>query len=97
MAIYIVGQSNLRIILETDVNLSTNDTLLIKYKNPEGTTGSWSATISTDTSKIYYDVVSTTDINIAGKWYFWAHATFADATVGKGAAASQTFIKEGDV
>jgi hypothetical protein len=97
MAIYIVGQSNLRIELETDVDVSSA-TNLIKYRDPEGTTGSFSATPSTgDTSKIYYDVSSSTVISIAGKWLFWAHSTFGDGSIGKGATASITFRKEGDV
>ena len=96
MATYIVGQSNLRIELETGITL-TGNTCLIKYKKPNGVSGQWSATISTDVSKMYYDVTSSTDIDVAGKWIFWSHVTYGDGSIGKGHSATQYFYKEGDV
>ena len=96
MAQYYIGQSNLRIELETGITL-TGNTVVIKYKKPDGVTGQWAGTISTDVSKVYYDLTSTTDIDVAGKWYFWAHVTYGDASIGKGNTATQYFYKEGDV
>jgi len=97
MADYFVGQTNLRIELETDVTL-TGATLLIKYINPVGDEGSFSATINgSDASKMYYDISTTSDINLGGDWKFWSHVTFADSTIGIGSTIKQYFHEEGEI
>jgi len=96
MAQYFVAQTNLRLTLETYSTL-TGATVLIKYKKPSGALGSWSAELSTNVTQCYFDLTSSTYIDEAGKWYFWAHATYGDGTVGKGSVATQYFLKEGDV
>lgn len=96
MADYFKGQTNLRIELETNVDL-TNATLLIKYKKPQGNMGSWGATINgSDDSKMYYDIDTATDLDQAGDWIFWAHVTFADATIGIGSSIVQRIKAEGE-
>ncbi len=98
MADYFVGQTNLRIELETNVTL-TGSTLLIKYIKPSGgAVGSFSATINgSDASKMYYDTTSVSDLDQSGAWRFWAHVTFADATIGIGKVKVQTIKAEGQV
>jgi len=96
MADYFVGQTNLRISLETNQTL-TDATCLIKYKNPDGVISSFAATIDPeDDSKMYYDVQSG-DLNRGGKWVFWAHVTFADSTVGIGECVEQRIKREGEL
>jgi len=98
MANYFKGQTNLRIELETNVDL-TSATLAIKYMTPKGgTPGSWVATINgSDNSKMYYDADSANDLDAHGEWTFWAHVTFADGTIGIGSAVKQIIKHEGQV
>jgi len=91
-----VGQTALRIILETNVTL-TDATLLLKYRKPDRKIGSFNATIDpSDDSKMYYDIQSEDDLDQEGKWTFWAHVTFADSTVGIGSIAKQEIKLEGN-
>ena len=96
MAEYYVGQDNIQIRLETGQDL-TGATCLIKYKKPNGETGSWSATIDTsddDNSIMYYNVEAG-DIDVNGIWYFWAYVTWSTGSIGIGQGASQRFKIEG--
>ena len=94
MSTYFKGQSNVRLKLETDITL-TGYTLLIKYRKPNGTTGSWTATIDPDdASKMYYDITSSATIDQEGTWTFWAHFT-SGTTIGIGEIATQKFNTEG--
>lgn len=79
------GQSSLRIDLDTGVDLSTASSVLIKYRKPDGITGSWTATAST--TKARYDVTSTSTFDVAGIWTVWAFVTFQDGRVAAGTPA----------
>ena len=79
MAKIYVGQTALRIILDTGVTLTSVSVALIKYKKPDKTTGSWVAT--EDGQTIYYDIDSASDLDQDGAWTMWAYITYADATV----------------
>lgn len=97
MADYFVGQTNLRIEVQTFVDL-TNGTLLIKYEKPNGVEGNFSATINpTVNTKMYYDTVNVDDLDIAGNWIFWAHVVFPDTTIGKGKSKIQRIKAEGEI
>jgi len=95
------NQTSARVILQTDVNFSTNDvtTKLIKYKKPSGTTGSWTGTTLTGsetTGKIYKDFSSTDKFDEAGTWDIWAHLTFTDTRVANGAVVKYGVNNEGE-
>lgn len=97
MADYFKGQTNLRIEVETNVDL-TAATLLIKYKKPNGAEGSFVAIINgSDDSKMYYDIVDADDLDVAGNWVFWSHVVYSDGTVSKGKSAIQRIKAEGEV
>jgi len=98
MADYFVGQTNLRIELETNVTL-TGSTLAIKYMKPSGGTAvSEAATINgSDPSKMYWDADAATDLAEHGTYIFWAHVTFADATIGIGTAVAQVIKYQGQL
>jgi len=98
MADYFKGQTNLRIELETNVDL-TSATLLIKYMLPSGgSPQSFAATINdSDNSKMYYDADTATDLAEHGEYKFWAHVTFADSTIGIGSTVSQVIKHEGQI
>jgi hypothetical protein len=89
------SQTKLRIQVDLDLD-ATEDIVgatpvLIKYIKPDGTEGSFTATIE-DAFKgiIYYDIVSVSDIDVVGKWTLWAHITFSSGKI----AAGEPFIME---
>lgn len=91
-----VGQSKLRIQLTTGVDITSATPVLIKYIKPDATEGSWTAEIGTASSGIiYYDLTSTTDLDQAGLWTFWAHITFSDSLVAAGEIITEEIYAEG--
>ena len=97
MANYYSGQTNLKIELETNVEL-TDATLLIKYRRPDGGVNAFEATIDgEDSSKMYYNLSTATDLCPSGNWTFWSHAVFSDGSVGIGTPIVQQIKEEGQV
>ncbi|MEE4258948.1 MAG: hypothetical protein V2I62_04255 [Bacteroidales bacterium] len=88
-----VGQSALRFTLDTKIDLSAASNTKIYYRKPDGTEGSWAATV-TETNKLYYDVADETIIDIAGEWRLWAYAEF-DSGVVYGEAVIKTVYEKG--
>ena len=90
------GQTDLRIELETKKDLTGATSLKILYKNPEGLEGEFAATI-VDASKgiIRYAVTSVDDINVVGRWFFWAKTIDAQGLVSIGEVATIMMEKEG--
>jgi hypothetical protein len=91
-----VGQSDLTIKLETGKDLTGIATAEIIYRNPAGITGNFTATIS-DVIKgiIEYSVTSEKDLNIAGKWTFWAKTIDAQGLISIGEPSTYHVNKEG--
>ena len=87
------NQTALRIELDTNIDLSDASSALIKYKKPSGTTGSFTATITGE--KVYYDIVSSSDLDEDGTWTFWSYVTFTSGTVAPGEAVSVKVYNEG--
>ena len=75
-----LNQSALRIRLNTFQELSEATVTQIKYRDPNGNTGTWNATVdSSDTAWLYYDLVlNPLDLNNLGIWTVWAYVTFSD-------------------
>jgi hypothetical protein len=67
------GQSLLTIKLETGLDISSASVKKINYKKPNGTIGSWVATVD-GTTKLSYNV-NQGDINQSGKWKMQAFVT----------------------
>ena len=89
-----VGQE-FRLKLETNITL-TGSTLLIKYRDPAGTEGSFTAIIDpADNSKMYYDFQSTDTTDLDGDWFVWAHAVRSDSTIDIGQSVKLTIYPEG--
>lgn len=92
-----VGQTALTIRLTTSIDLSSAKTTLIKYKKPDGTEGSWVATVfNVATGIISYVVASASILDQSGVWVLWAHITFNDDTVAAGEAVKQIIYKESE-
>lgn len=73
-----VGQEALELILDTNIDLSGASGLKIKYTKPDGTSGSWTGTLSGTTyiKKAFIDDAD--ELDQAGIWTFWTAATMAD-------------------
>ena len=59
------------ITLETGVNISSATTKKILYKNPEGATGFFTASLSGTTALTYQ--LTDTDLTVSGEWQFQAY------------------------
>lgn len=93
-----VGQTALYIEAKVHQNITGATSLLIKYRKPDGTTGSFPA-VSTDNTNGYlrYNVSSEDDVNLAGRWVFWGYVTFADGKSAAGEPKEQWIYPEGQV
>lgn len=90
-----VGQTALTLTATVGQDV-TGGTCLIKYKKPDGTYGSFAATIVTaSTGVIRYVVQSVNDIAQVGYWVFWGYVTFSDGTVASGEAYRIKVYPEG--
>jgi hypothetical protein len=90
-----VNQTKLTLTLDIQDDLTNVTTALIKYINPNGTTGDFTATIDIPSNKISYAVLSTNDINVVGSWRLWAHLTYNDGKAIAGQASTMVVYKEG--
>ena len=50
----------------------------IKYVDPDGTAGSWNASVDTINKKIYYDLPPGSPLGVAGTWTVWSYLTMTD-------------------
>lgn len=90
-----VGQTALTFQATTGEDI-TDATCAIKYKKPNGTTGSWDAEIVTAlTGVIKYEISEASDLDMAGDWIVWAYITFVDGTVVAGEPATISVYSEG--
>ena len=89
------NQDYLRVELYTGIDI-TGATALIKYSDPNGDEGSWTATISDESNgTIYYDLLVGDTLGISGTWIFWAHITFSDTRVAIGESFTEFVYDEG--
>ena len=79
-----VGQTKLRLTIETEADLTGATAFEIKYLKPDTTEGSFTATCPDEVKgEMYYDFLSG-DLDVAGDWTFWAFVTFtADVVPGE--------------
>jgi hypothetical protein len=90
------NQDYLRIVAHIGQTLSDAQSILIKYKDPNGQEGSWAASIS-DTlgGVVYRDFASGSPLSVSGTWTFWAYVTFNDSRVAPGEPFEQMVYDEG--
>jgi hypothetical protein len=79
-----VGQTRLRITLETQADLTDADVFEIKYIKPDATEGSWTATCDDlPKGEIYFESFVTTTLDVSGIWRFWAYITWSGSSAGE--------------
>ena len=81
MTIVYQNQNSLTLQLDTGVDLTSCLSIVIKYINPNGVQGQWTATAST--TKAVYNF-SGTELSVTGVWTCWVHAVFADTRTADG-------------
>ncbi|AEF84837.1 conserved hypothetical protein [Treponema primitia ZAS-2] len=89
------GQSALRITVKTFTDLEGIDSAVIKYRKPDGTTGSFTAGIGDVARGVIYHECLAGEIDKAGWWSLWAFITFADGRTAAGETARVFVWNEG--
>jgi hypothetical protein len=90
-----MGQSSLRIVLDTYADLEGCDAAFIRYRKPDDTKGSFAAAVlGGETGTIFYDCRSG-DLDQAGWWAFWAYIQFEDGRAAAGEASKVYVWREG--
>ena len=72
------NQSNCRITLTAGVSIFGAITTSIKYRKPNGTEGSFDATVSDETTGVIYYDFTDDELDASGVWTFWSYVVFAD-------------------
>ena len=92
------GQSALRIECRCSVDITGALATLIKYTKPSGASGSFVATVQDALQGIiYYDVVTTSEIDEDGVWLMWSHVTFSDGRIAQGIPIKVCVNAEGEI
>jgi hypothetical protein len=89
------GQSALRLTLKTFIDLEGIISAIIKYRKPNGTTGSFAAGVGDMAKGIIFHECIEGELDMAGWWVFWAFITFADGRTAAGETDKVYIWKEG--
>lgn len=90
-----VNQTALRLQLNTSIDLSDATSAVIKYIKPDGTTGSWTATISSAVQGIIVYDIQSNDLSQEGDYTIWAYITFTSGKTAPGRAQHIYVYPEG--
>jgi hypothetical protein len=89
------GQSALRIILKTFIDLEGIVSAVIKYRKPDGSAGEFGAGVGDSGKGVIFHECIEGELDLAGWWVFWAFITFADGRTAAGEAAKVFVWTEG--
>jgi hypothetical protein len=89
------GQSALRIMLKTFVDLEGIISAVIRFRKPNGKTGEFTAAVGDAEKGLIFHECIEGEIDVSGWWVFWAFITFADGRTAAGEAAKVYIWKEG--
>lgn len=89
------GQSSLRIIVKTFIDLSGAEECLVKYRKPDGTEGSFTAFVSDEQGGTIEYEVKQGDLDVSGWWVFWAFITFIGGRTAPGRSRNIFIWEEG--
>ena len=92
-----VAETGVKFVLDTEDDLTGVTLRLIKYMKPDGTLGSWIAIDEGDPAdgNISHAITLVTELDLAGRWVFWAKIVHADNSVSYGEAEGYTIYPEG--
>ena len=89
-------QTFLRIVLTYTADVTDDiDSVKIKYRKPDGTTGEWAAVHDTVNKAVYYDFEKGKPLDLSGRWYFWIYAVMKDERILIGEATHELIKREG--
>lgn len=74
----------------------TVESVAIKYRNPNGRSGSFAATHDAQNKKISYTSIAEETLKYAGTWRFWAQVTLTSGAVYPGEPVVAVIYKEGE-
>lgn len=63
-----VGDIGVKIVLDVGTDISSATVLKIYYQKPDGTSGSWDASLESDNQSISYTTTTANDLDQAGTW-----------------------------
>ena len=89
------GQSALRIVLKTFIDLEGIEYAVIRYRKPDGKTGELSAAVGDAVKGTIFHECLEGEIDVSGWWVFWAFITFADGRTAAGETAKVYVWNEG--
>jgi len=89
------GQSVLRIVVKTFIDLEGIESAIIKYRKPNGKTGELAAAVGDTEAGIIFHEVIEGEIDASGWWAFWAFITFGDGRTAAGEATKVYIWREG--
>ena len=88
-----VGQTKLRIVLDTHIDLTTGKEYEICYMKPNGTEGSFTAhVLDAEKGTIFYDTVSSYELDMK----LWPRIVFEDDCMALGRSARVFVYEAGD-
>lgn len=91
------NQSNLRIRVSFNKDITGALVKQIKYLKPSGATGAWTATVENATTGIiYYDITSTATIDEVGTWRIWPFIQFASGREAPGFPVDLIVLNQGE-
>jgi len=89
------GQSALRIVLKTFIDLEGIENAVIRYCKPNRKTGELNAGISDAAKGLIFHECLEGELDVSGWWVFWAFVTFSDGRTAAGEAAKVYVWDEG--
>jgi hypothetical protein len=90
-----VGQSALRIILKTFIDLENIVSAVIRFVKPDGSSGEFTAGVSDMANGIIFHECIEGELDQSGWWVFWAYVVFADGRAAPGESVKVFVWNEG--
>ncbi len=88
MSYLTTNQDALIISLNTGINLSGAQSVSVRYRKPDGTTGQWPASIDGESIRKVM-IPEGEELDQPGLWAFWSYVVFANNTFAEGEPVTQ--------
>ena len=89
------GQTSLRLVLRTYVDLTGFQLATIRFLKPDGTAGELDAGVPVPAEGLVCHEFGEGELDASGWWRFWAFVKFADGRIAAGEAAKVHVWREG--